>query len=341
VISVRRNISNPASWDDFAIQCGCSYRCSFHAARLNDSWFGWRVRRLEIFFHWGFVQSKVGQCTILAGRSLTIIGDQLQLLPSAQPFWRESMDAVLAALGPGRYIYGSEWCTERPRGDDIAGLKSVTVMSIRRAYLEAIEFDRWTCWGDYWKSISSNARRNFKKAEGAPGLRIERFVGLKMLAALPSMISLRRLALNRKLESGYKISRSLKTLLRTLMLRNKIEVVACVIDQEKVSFSSCVQFGSSLFYLEGGSKPGVKGAGWYVLLSTIRRAFERTAGAGLFVMGPVDQATLENPDWHGLARSRQQCRVTQRPIETIIFDYAPLRQPSLTLRVRKSDEVAA
>ena len=58
-----------------------------------------------------------------------------------------------------------------------------------------------------------------------------------------------------------------------------------------------------------------------MLVSTIRRAFERSDGRGLFVMGPVDDETINKPEWQGLASSRRQCRVTQRPVAILYFTY--------------------
>ncbi|MDR3571093.1 MAG: hypothetical protein P4L81_02750, partial [Candidatus Pacebacteria bacterium] len=65
----------------------------------------------------------------------------------------------------------------------------------------------------------------------------------------------------------------------------------------------------------------VPGVGWYVLGSAIRYAFERSRGKGLFVMGPVEEETMTKPEWQGLARSREQCRVTERKVATILFSY--------------------
>jgi len=318
VLLIAKNRAGSKEWDRFAELCGGSYRCAYYAAYLAP---GWRVRRFEILQLSGNQSRKIGQCAVTLSGPIRIFADQLQLLSGFQIYWEPAMNMILKALGPGRYQYGSEWCTEPPRDNELARLINIQLEDVRLAYLQAIEFERWKSWDEYWSSVSSNIRRNYQKAlsENAD-LELNLKCELSLLRVLPTLYRLKELTLQKK-QLGGSVIRSVKSAIRTTFLFKITTAMVCLKNSKVVGFSTCLFYGQHAFYLEGGATRDVPGSGWYVLASTIRYAFERSQGKGLFVMGPVEEKTMQKPEWQGLARSRQQCRVTDRPVATIRFHY--------------------
>ncbi|KAA0698297.1 hypothetical protein DTW90_15660 [Neorhizobium sp. P12A] len=265
---------------------------------------------------------KVGQCAVLVGSSVRTFSDQIQLLPDYNYLWKDALLGVLENIGPGEYIYGSEWSTEIARDQDLACIDGLKIKNVRPVYLEVVEFETWPDWSSYWKSISSNARRNFNKinnTQEAERLKIyEAINGLKYTLAL---FRLKNATFLRKKIGNIIPLTLLRHVLRYAVLRKHIRSVVCRKDETVLGFATCVDVGRHIFYLEGGAEHAVAGVGWYTLLSAIRCAFDRTGGRGAFVMGPVDDETLTQPEWSGLARSRLSCRATRRRQATINFQW--------------------
>jgi hypothetical protein len=67
--------------------------------------------------------------------------------------------------GPGEYHYGSPWSPEQPRQNDLASIRGVTVVSTQAITVYAVKFAQWANWDAYLKNVSTNAKRNAKRAE--------------------------------------------------------------------------------------------------------------------------------------------------------------------------------
>jgi hypothetical protein len=80
-----------------------------------------------------------------------------------------------------------------------------------------------------------------------------------------------------------------------------------------------IEFGDQTYYMLGGSSGDNGGGAWLLMLTMIRRAYDRTGGAGKFLMGAVRSS---EPGWENLSRSREQCRVVEFPSSTVTFTYS-------------------
>ena len=81
---------------------------------------------------------------------------------------------------------------------------------------------------------------------------------------------------------------------------------------------SGIEFGRNTYYLTGGSQVRNEGVAWHLMLTAIREAYDRTLGSGKFLMGQVRKS---DPGWDSLAKSRQQCRVSEFPTSVVTFAY--------------------
>jgi hypothetical protein len=257
---------------------------------------------------------KIGQCAISCGRTRQFIGG-LQLLPGFEDDWKPTMTAVLQALGPGRYQYGSTWDVESRRDRELRELDGVTIEHVEAHVMQAVDFSRWANWDAYLHDVSNNARRNARRAtQSLPDLTLTVDLGLRTAGKVPMLTQLRGLMFRRK-SLEFNFGREwLRSMLRAILWRRHAIIAAARTHDETLAMVSCIEFGANTFYLEGASRPTNGGAAWHLMLSMLKRAFDRDP-AGKFVMGVV----VDDAD---LSRSREQCRVSAYPISTITFTYA-------------------
>lgn len=302
-----------ADWDAFAQRCGASHRCALGHVRF------WRLRyRLRFFELYAVVdggRQKIGQCAIAYGRgSDRQFVDSLQLLPVFDEYWSAAMRAVLRVVGPGQYRYGSTWSLESPRDGDFYDVAGVSVESIRQIVVEAVDFSRWSSWDAYLRDVSTNARRNAKRAsQSFPDLAVTVHPGMKAATQVALLTRLRLQMFKRK-ELQFRVAREyLRSLFRSVLWRHHAFIATASGGGQTLSLFSGICFGSNTYYLEGASRVSNGGATWHLMLAMLREAFER-APTGKFVMG----ITEKDAD---LARSRQQCRVTGHETSVVSFSY--------------------
>jgi hypothetical protein len=322
-VLVKKSNSNPEEWDLFAASCDASYRCLYRANLFYLFASGAiYIRRFDFFIQNERGLLKIGQCAVLVGSTVRTFSDQIQLLPDYNYLWKDALLGILDNLGPGEYIYGSEWSTEIARDQDLACIDGLKIKRVRPIYLEVVEFETWPDWDSYWKSISSNARRNFNKVNNKEeGERLTISENIARIKYIYALLRLKNATFIRK-KIGNMIPLTLmRHILRYAVLRKNIRSVVCRKGPVVLGFATCVDVGRHIFYLEGGAERAVAGVGWYTLLNAIRYAFDRTGGRGAFVMGPVDDETLTQAAWSGLARSRLSCRATRRRQAMINFQW--------------------
>lgn len=232
------------------------------------------------------------------------------------------MGRVLAALGTGEYCYGWELSLEPPRGDQITALPGVEAELVEPLIVQYVDFSGWPDWDQYWRSVSENSRRNYKKAvANLPGLTITRYSGLSLFAAAPRLAQLRRQSLSRKDKKTAIAGDLLRILLRGLR-GGYIQLVA---DGETAYAAlSAEAFAGKTYYFEGGTVQDNKGAGWYLLLEALKHVYgaDRTAR---FIMGNVWERTADNPHTEGLCRSRRACGATDHQTDLVWFRYTAPR----------------
>jgi hypothetical protein len=318
--AVRAN--EPYTWDDFARQCATSYQCTYAYLRTWALKSRFRLRLFEIFMQEDGLPKKIGQCAVGVGSVISAFLGELQLLSRYAGFWTRAMTALLGHLGPGHYSYGSTESIEKSRECDLKEISAVTIESVRPLVVHAVDFSRWPTWKDYWQAISSNSRRNVRRAELLiPDLSIAIRQGRQAALHIPTLLSLRAAMYRRKRLAFGSWRAGLSGL--GLVLGCPQYVFTAVVSGQKRALAAifAVEFGSHVYYRNGGSHPDNGGAAWYLTLSMLRRTYERNPSTAKFVMGYVDYATHDENVGGGLLRFRRSCRVSDYPTSIVCFSY--------------------
>lgn len=315
------------AWDAFAARCGASFRCARRALSLwqFDHHLFHRLRRLEIHVGRDGAMRKIGQCAVGIGRRRRVFADSLQLLPEHQHRWPEAMRAVLQALGPGEYHYGSQWNLEEPREEVLARLPGVSVTHVEALTVDVVDFSQWPSWEAYFRAVSSNAKRNAKRAqEQFPEMEVQVRTGMGALRSWFALHRLRSILAERKhLRIGGLLALA-RSAMRTVALggENFTAILRCG-DEAAAGFAG-IDFGANTYYLQAGSQTNNGGAAWHLMLSMLARAQKRRP-QGRFVMGAQ---YASQPRDEGLAFSRRQVRVSLVPTSEVTFRY---QTPHLTI----------
>jgi GNAT acetyltransferase-like protein len=320
-VEISRTALTSSLWDSFAHKCGASFQSGYHAIRAcgYDAFRKWqknllplRLRLFEIYDKES--DHKIGQCAIALRGQHGLFIDGLQLLPERHGSWTTAMAALLARLGPGRYRYGSHWNIEPPRERNLETISGLAIEAVEPLTLQAVDFSRWKSWDDYLHGVSKNARRNANRAcAGSPSLRIRR--GLATVIDIPALVRLEACTLRRK-NLKPASGRNFARLVRAITMPEYLVTAAVSSYGRHVACFYGIEFGHNVYYLEGGSQPDNHGAAWYLMLEMIRQAYDRSRGTGKFLMGTTQDG---RPGWAGLARSREQCRVTDFPTSVVTF----------------------
>ncbi|MBU8541459.1 GNAT family N-acetyltransferase [Falsiroseomonas tokyonensis] len=309
---VRLASSSVRDWEDFAGRCGASHHCAMGHIRF------WRifcrVELFEVFRSGDSWCSKIGQCAVAIGPRSRRFLDSLQLLPGHQDCWTGAMAAVLRALGPGTYRYGSTWSLERSRDQDLRDLAGVSIDHVACLAVQAVDFARWASWDQYLSAVSNNARRNAKKAAQChPDIVLTIHEGLDMLGKVQLLTRLRG-AMCRRKKLRFNMPRQwMRAFLRALIWRRQAFIATVGVCGQTLAMFSGIHFGGNTYYLEGAAPADNEGASWYLMLAMLRQSHEQNP-EGRFVMGVAD------PDAN-LSRSRDQCRVSEHPASVIAFRY--------------------
>ena len=266
---------------------------------------------------------KIGQCAVGVGKVNSVFLGELQLLSRYSSFWTSAMTALLGHLGPGHYSYGSVQSIEESREEDLKQISAVTIESVRPLEVHAVDFSRWPTWDDYWQAISSNSRRNARRAELLiPDLSIAIHQGHQAARDIPTLLSLRAAMYKRKGIAFGPWRAGLSGL--GMILTFPQYVFTAVVSGQNRALGAIfgIEFGPHVYYANGGSRPDNAGAAWYLTLSMLRRTYERNPRTAKFIMGYVDYATHDQKISGGLLRFRQSCRVSAYPTSVVCFSYA-------------------
>lgn len=310
-----------AEWDAFAQRSGASFRGAYRAAA------GWRydhhtwssIRRGEVLELQPSGPVRVAQFALSMRRGEGAFLDTLQVAPEHQHRWPAILGAALKSLGPGLYHYGSDWDPGPARDAVVATLRNVELREVSPTSLDLIEFERWASWADYLASVSTNVIRNERKASRIHGdLEIELRTGPFALLNSPALSTMRIRMYRDKDVPKSPVGMALRSIARTWCMRDHAAAATISAGSTTLSAYAGIDFGEATYYLEGASARDNGGAGWRLLLAMIRRAYERTGGRGVFVMGPTVAAEGVSA---GLARSRAQVRATPRPGARFTFAY--------------------
>jgi hypothetical protein len=267
---------------------------------------------------------KIGQCAVGIGAREGLFLDRLQLDPLCRELWADAMAAVLAELGPRRYVYGWDLNFEASREDDLRTIAGVTVETVCPLTVHAVDFAQWASWSEYWKSTSSNTQRNAKRAE-KENVEVVVHQGIASLSHVPAITRLRSAMYERKgLDFGP--AKVLASYVATHVTCRNYSLTAIAYDAgAPLAGFSGMEFGPNTYYIDGGSLPANKGAAWLIQMVMLKRAWERSSGRGKFIMGYVDYATHDDAVGGGLIRSRKAVKASDYPTSIVTFTFAPQR----------------
>jgi hypothetical protein len=315
-------VSESDTWDDFAQQCAASYQCAHTYLRAWSRKNHFRLRLFEIFVQEDGRPQKIGQCAVGVGGAISVFLGELQLLSRYSSFWTRAMTALLGHLGPGHYAYGSTQSIEKSREEDLKQISAVTIESVRPLEVHAVDFSRWSTWDDYWRAISSNGRRNARRAELLiPDLSIAIRQGYQTALDIPRLQSLRAAVYRRKGLAFGPWRAGLSGLGMILSCPQHVFTAVASGQNRALAAIFGVEFGPHIYYDSGGSQPDNGGAAWHLTLAMLRRTYERNPRAAKFIMGYVDYATHDEKIGGGLLRFRRSCRVTAYPTSVVRFSY--------------------
>lgn len=309
-------------WDELAERWGGSYRGARGHERV------WTLKRfprarLRLFdIHGGPRRDKIGQCAVALHRGGGRFLDRLLVESDESGVWEAAMQAVLERLPPGCYSYGWELNLEPPREYSLARLPGVVVEDVRPLTVHAVDFAGWASWEDYHKAISTNVKRNVKKAVAEhPDIVVERRAGAPAIWHVRRLVRLRSQTFARKGLPFRPLPAALSTVTNLLLTGRHTFTALAITGEGSLAAFSGIRFGSRTYYADGGSAPENQGAAWFLLTEQIRAAYDHDP-TGWFVMGYLDQALHEEVVGGGLLRSRRSCRVSELPTSVVSFTWS-------------------
>lgn len=329
VRELRRHAEAADEWNTAARRSGAGYVGEWHQAR---AWAYKRFPRMRLRMFEIFTDSpgpgarrsqcRVGQCAVAVSRDGGTFLDRLQLEPGHESSWSEAMRAVLSNLGPGRYEYGWPESLEPPREGELGQMAGVAVTQVRPLTVHSIEFSAWPTWDAYFRAVSTNVRRNVKKAQtGFPDLTVEWRSGISGISQVRSLIRLRSQTYGRK-GLGFGAPAAVLSTVANLASAGPASFTAVARGGgRELAAVSGIRFGANTYYRDGGSVADNGGAAWHLLMAVIERAFCEH-GQGRLVMGYLDPRIHDESVSGGLLRQRRSCRVIEVPTSTVTFTWA-------------------
>ena len=306
-------------WDRFAQTCDASFKCSAYNFGANFDHVLSGRRMFFIFYARSEgIETRIAQCALRSFDGAFHFEDRLQILPEYDDYWVACMRALLAQLGSGRYCYGSLWNMDCARHELLSRIEGAEVTTLTRYRMQYVDFAAFPDWEHYAKSLHKNVQRNLKKATNGPDdVRIEIRRGLSAMKLLGKSNIVRKRLFEAKGMPFSRLSVAFRTAIRILSFRRYAVSAAIIEGEHPVGVFSGIQFGRSLFYIDGGSLPGNRGLSWTLLVGMIRDAYER-APNGFFVFGWELEGSTEAKE---LIWSRQQCNISERPSSQFEFTY--------------------
>jgi hypothetical protein len=264
--------------------------------------------------------ARVAQTAVAIGLRSRHFIEGIQILPDAASQWKPIMQAVLHFLGAGHYHYGSKWSLEPARDRELLAIEHTHINASRTTDVFAIDFMRWVTWEDYLRAVSTNAKRNFKKATRLqPDIRLRERTGLGCLRHIGHHLRLRHRLYSRKLMHPRLLKFAIRFAIRNVVLRSRIfTVVACAAGDVIAAFSG-IRFGRNTYYMESAASEKNNGVSWFLLLQLIQQAHQR-APTGYFVTGYHRSGAERSL---GLEQFRAQCCAVAHETSEMIFTYTP------------------
>jgi hypothetical protein len=268
-------------WDNFVQASEGSFLGSWtvvNARRLVG-----HVQLFEFFADYGLTAPlKVGQCAVMvAGRKVNFL-DRIHLKSAQRHLWYQCFKLVIERFGGKAYHYGSRWNYE-----DLSEIDNIPEF-VRKPildgqfYVDLIDFHDWTNFRAYSRAVSENIRRDYRKAARSSAS-VETRSGFAAFRDLFALITLRGEMMRKNKEPfSYFGDYVLHAAKLALFGRNGI-ITTVRINRRCYSAFFGIQFGSSVYYISGGTRKNAHGCGSRLFLTLIERMFANHPAGKLFM----------------------------------------------------------
>jgi Acetyltransferase (GNAT) domain len=318
----RSIISLGRSWEEFAKGARATwgaapdqirYTALAHAGR-------WQVLPVEFFADGSAMAHKLGQACLVRTRTATSFLAGLQLQPGVS--WRDCMAAVLRDSPPGTYVYDDRWSVAPSRAAELATIPGVIIKAVTEITVHAIDLANFSSWDSYYKAISTNIKRNIKKAETClPDLQLTTWRGQSAVLKLATLLHLRKVTFERKGITYNPLREAIRKFSSFTLAASNLVVSIASAGGKDLAFIYGYDVGDVFYYFEGGSIEDSSGASWKLLVESVKALYAR-APKGIYVMGYLDEGAPAFAR-EGLMRQRNSLRKSDFPSAIITFYYAP------------------
>ncbi len=317
------SISN--AWADFAAANGGSWRSEpghIRLARLRHIRKG-KLHAFEVFATSGPSKGqKVAQCLVSARGHRLAFEDGPQILSGHERYRSDILAKLLPHLPAGRLSYGWTWSLENVPLEDFVRIPGTSGHDSRDIIVHSVNLANWGCWDSYYRAISTNVRRNVKRAEEATTpVEVIHATGLAAVRLIPDLVRVRRHTLDR-VDLRHPAWRMAVSYLANILTMPRTCHIALARQGTK-PFAGLFgyEFGRDFYYWHGGSVEINNGASWKLLTDTVRRWKEKRPD-GQFIMGYFDDS-LPGYRREGLHRQRESLRKSDYTTRLISFDWTP------------------
>jgi Acetyltransferase (GNAT) domain len=309
-------------WEDFAKAARATWSAAPDQIRYTALARAGRLQLspVEFFADGNAAAHKLGQGCLAKNKAATSFMAGLQLKPGVS--WRNCMAAALRTSPPGTYVYGDPWSIAPSRAPELATIPGVTIKTVTEITVHAIDLSNFSNWDCYYKDISTNIKRNIKKAESSlPDLKIATWRGHSAVLKLASLLHLRKVTLERKGIAYNPLREAVRKLSSFTLAASNLVVSMASAGGRDLAFIYGYDFGDVFYYFEGGSIEDSHGGSWKLLVESVKALYAR-APKGVYVMGYLDENA---PGFarEGLLRQRNSMRKSDFPSAIVTFDYAP------------------
>lgn len=319
IIDTRWHAIDKAAWDHVAQAAGGSYLLAHGRLavwRVMQRLAGNRVRFLQIMAG----NLVAGQCVMVSRGGGHQVHERLMLLPEFAPFWSQAMQAVLGHAGRGIFRYGRSMSVAPSRREELAQISGVTIRQVTPYSLQVIEFADFADWGDYWRRLNSNVKRNVRGAEARHTLGLASDSGKTVLRLLPGFF---KTALGKDYNRHRIMElvgdmRGLATI--AIGLREAAVMTRAFADSDNVAWQYHVGFGGTDYYVAGTSRRMQPSPAWWLTIKTFEKIWQNPDCQRIVLGNFFPDIYNESEGW-GLLQWRKFCQARDFPSEIVEFSY--------------------
>jgi hypothetical protein len=199
---------------------------------------------------------------------------------------------------------------------------------------QEVHFRNWKTWDEYYRNISTNSKRNYKRAvNNIEDLNIVNNHGLAAVTELWFLTKSKRTTSISKSLNFNLLDFVARFIVRSVLFGDRQFVSVVRSGRTRLVAISGIEFGSRLFYLDGGTCVERRGANWYLMIEALKE-FRRRCPEGIFMMGAIDHPYPTHKEAQGVVRFRLACRVTNLHGCVVKFLYRPLSVQLLSTQKR-------